>query len=46
MTITKPAAVAFQIIGGILLILGIMAIAKGAIARAVLAFALGGWMFW
>jgi hypothetical protein len=45
MILTKPAGVAFQVIGGVLLFTALTAAIFGSWALAILAFLLGGWMF-
>jgi uncharacterized membrane protein HdeD (DUF308 family) len=46
MKLTKPAGMVFQIIGGILLVLGLMAVINGTLTGASFSFCLGLWMFW
>jgi hypothetical protein len=46
LTLTKPAGVAFQIIGGIFVIGGIARLLSGFSFGAVVALALGLWLMW
>jgi hypothetical protein len=46
LTLTKPAGVAFQIIGGIFVIGGIARLLSGFSFGALVALALGLWLMW
>ena len=46
MTLTKPVAVAFQIIGGILLIAAVARLIGGFSFGAIVALAIGGTLMW